>query len=315
MSSCEDSLVSIIIPVYNCEKYIEKCLESVKNQTYSNIEVIIVNDGSIDNTLNICNKFTKEDKRFKVVNQENHGVSYSRNVGIKKAKGKYIQFTDADDWLDKNMIKEMVFKIEKEASDIVICEYYNFYQSNNKTNHIKFNDYHNLTFKDLISDESTLYGGFPWNKLFKKEIITTLYDEDIHYYENLLFFLENAKNINKYSTIHKPLYTYNINENSAVHSSKYNPKKISILYALLKIVNIVDEKHSDLYKYYFISRFHENYIKCKTNNLDLSVFDNLKKYEVKFYNELKINNKLSFKKKIKLFIIKKMPHIYKILKK
>ena len=96
----QEELISIIIPIYNAEKYIERCINSLKNQTYKNIEIICINDGSTDNSLNILKRIAITDNRITIIEQENKGVSVARNKGIESAKGKYIMFLDADDWFE-----------------------------------------------------------------------------------------------------------------------------------------------------------------------------------------------------------------------
>ena len=293
--------VSIIIPVYNCDSYISRCLDSILNQTYKDIEVIIVNDGSTDNTQKILDKYAKKYKQIKVYKQKNSGVSIARNNGIKKATGYYLQFTDSDDYLEKDMIKSMVMSAEENDSDIVICEYNHVYETTKKIEYISIKDYEKYSFADLISNENTRYGGFPWNKLVKRECIKKYYDEEIGYYENLLFFLDNAKNLKKYSVVHKPLYNYFINSNSALHNKKYNIKRITSLIALEKVINNVDEKYKDFYKYHYISQYKWNVKQIKQNNInyDYSKFTILyKKYKKKLLNK----NNLDFKTKIKLYI-------------
>ena len=116
-------MVSIIIPAYNAEKYIEQCIDSIISQTYKNIEVIIVNDGSTDNTLAICEKYAKEDKRIKIVKKKNEGVSKARNDGIKIATGKYIMFIDSDDYIDDDYIEIMHKNIVEKKADLVVSNY------------------------------------------------------------------------------------------------------------------------------------------------------------------------------------------------
>ena len=113
--------ISIIIPVYNVEKYLNKCLNSVIEQTYKNIEVILIDDGSTDNSGKICDEYAKNDIRIKIIHQQNGGVSTARNNGLEHATGKYITFVDSDDYIEKEMIETMAKKIMKKNADIVIC--------------------------------------------------------------------------------------------------------------------------------------------------------------------------------------------------
>ena len=111
--------VSIVVPVYNAEKYLPKCIDSILNQTFKNFELILVNDGSKDNSLIICEDYKVSDRRIKVINKKNEGVSIARNIGINSAKGKYIMFIDSDDWIESNMVEKMYDAIQN--SDIAIC--------------------------------------------------------------------------------------------------------------------------------------------------------------------------------------------------
>lgn len=121
--------ISVIVPVYNTEKYIKKCIRSIIEQTLKEIEIIIVNDGSKDKSLEIIKDLMKQDRRIKLINKENEGVSSARNSGIKMAKGKYIQFIDSDDWIEKEFLEKMYDFAEKENVDIVVSDYYEDYSN------------------------------------------------------------------------------------------------------------------------------------------------------------------------------------------
>ena len=122
--------VSIIIPIYNAEKYIKRCIDTIINQTYKNIEIIIKNDGSTDNSINLINKYKNKDNRIIVINQKNAGVSVARNNGIKKRDGTYVMFVDIDDWIELTMVEEMVKIIKEQEVDIVRCNFFRNYEDN-----------------------------------------------------------------------------------------------------------------------------------------------------------------------------------------
>ena len=124
--------VSVIVPVYNVEKYLKRCLDSLINQTLKDIEIIVVNDGSTDNSLDILNKYAENDSRIKVIDKENSGVSDCRNIAMKQMKGKYIMFVDSDDWIDNNALEIMYTKIEEEKSDVVMCTYMREFTNHSK---------------------------------------------------------------------------------------------------------------------------------------------------------------------------------------
>ena len=117
-----DVKLSIIIPVYNCGKFLERCFDSISKQIFNDFEVIIVDDGSTDNSLDICKKYEAQDKRFRVFSIENHGSAFARNYGLKMAKGEYIGFVDADDYIDENMYSTLINTAQKEQADIVSCD-------------------------------------------------------------------------------------------------------------------------------------------------------------------------------------------------
>ena len=120
----DNYLVSIIVPIYNVEKYLDRCIQSILNQSYENLEIILVDDGSPDRSSEICDEYRKSDQRIKVVHKENGGLSDARNAGLILAKGKYIIFLDSDDYIEHTMVEDAVTVLEKNDSDIVIWGYY-----------------------------------------------------------------------------------------------------------------------------------------------------------------------------------------------
>jgi len=126
------SKISIIVPVYNVEKYLPQCLDSIINQTFTDFECICVNDGSPDNSLAILNEYAHKDKRIKVISQENRGLSFARNLGLKVVTGKYISFIDSDDFISKDFLEKLLTVAEKENSDIVYCKHKTYLSIDNK---------------------------------------------------------------------------------------------------------------------------------------------------------------------------------------
>ena len=189
--------VSIIIPVYNAEKYIEKCLNSVVSQTYNNLEIIIVNDGSKDNSKTICNQFQRLDKRIAVIdNKENHGVGFSRNCGLRAAGGDYIIFVDSDDIIDNNYVEELLKSVVIDKFDLAICRLADVYINDEeeiiKKNYRKIPE--NLT-GDFLLDyhklkPETVYLCGPVVKIYKKDIIDRqqiFFPEDLSWGEDQAF--------------------------------------------------------------------------------------------------------------------------------
>lgn len=137
-----NDLISIIVPVYNVEKYLNKCIDSIINQTYKNIEIILVDDGSTDNSGKICDEYLLRDSRIKVIHKNNGGLSSARNEGINISSGEYIGFVDSDDWVEPNMYEEMYKKILYSNADIVDCGYWKEYENKSikyiSANEVKF---------------------------------------------------------------------------------------------------------------------------------------------------------------------------------
>ena len=224
-------LISIVIPVYNAEKYLEQCLNSIKNQTYKNFEVILVNDGSDDNSENICKSFSEEDARFKYFTKSNGGASSARNFGLDNVTGDYITFIDADDWVDENHLEVLINNIKDNNSDMAISSIKKFDMSNN----FHFRMYSNqekylLNFGKMSKDEllvklpklilaSNSYK-IAVSKLFKKELVTDVrFDESIVYGEDLEFFFKIYNNINSISYIDEVTYVYRLHDERS--SSKF----------------------------------------------------------------------------------------------
>lgn len=210
-------LISIIVPIYNTEKYLERCICSIINQTYKNLEIILINDGSTDNSLEICNKFKCIDRRIIVINKENGGQGESRNLGLDIAKGKYIGFVDSDDWIELNMYEKLIKNLKLTKSDISCCDtvnpkYKNTYEPK-CNNIITFNNYEGLL-KHLES-----YGGLdqcPVNKLYKKELFTNVRFLKLTGYEDAGTIFKLFINSNKVVYESLPLYNYFYRENSTM---------------------------------------------------------------------------------------------------
>lgn len=166
-----DSLVSVIIPVYNVEECIARCIDSIINQTFKNLEIILVDDGSSDKSGKICDEYAQNDSRIKVIHKENGGVSSARNTGLDIANGEYIGFVDSDDYIDANMYECLVNSIEDSNCDIVVCGYHEVL--NDTTRDIKICEKEtSITSREgilgLIEDKT--YRGYLWNRLYKREL-------------------------------------------------------------------------------------------------------------------------------------------------
>ena len=170
--------ISVIVPVYKVEKYLHKCVDSIISQTYENLEIILVDDGSPDNCPQICDEYAKKDSRIRVIHKENEGISATRNTGIQAAQGEYIGFIDSDDYVAPQMFEKLYNAIKKHDADISIC---NFYYTDDNGNILDKDDIR-LPIKDeYISGNKVLSEKFfmdkrhywivPWNKLYRREVL------------------------------------------------------------------------------------------------------------------------------------------------
>lgn len=209
--------ISIVIPVYNIEKYLPKCLDSLVNQTFKNIEIICINDGSSDNSLKILEKYASNDKRIKIINQENQGVSVARNNGIQVATGEYIMFVDGDDWIEAETCEKIYNRITCDNSDVLLFSHYDVFPQKRKPYNLAKDCAKTLLVGDNVDDltEDIIYvPAVTWGKLYKREFITN----------NNLMFLTNLK----LSEDH--LFWYNVlaknPQISILHNNFYNYRNI-----------------------------------------------------------------------------------------
>lgn len=213
--------VSIIIPVYNTSKYLRQTLDSVLRQTFRDWELIIVDDGSTDDSGSICDEYAGKDQRIKVIHKPNGGVSSARNVGIRAAKGKYITFIDGDDFVESDFLAKMHDGMESHQADIVCCRV--VFDSFRGSWRQEAHDSSVYDRKGAIVQmlRPGTFRGWPWDKLYRKDIIAgrgILFDESLKYCEDEVFVLQYLLCIDKCVYLPDALYHYVQNENSANNS-------------------------------------------------------------------------------------------------
>lgn len=209
-------LVSIIVPIYNAEKYIHECIDSLLAQTYTNIEVILVDDGSIDNCGKICDDYASKDKRVKVIHQKNGGVSVARQTGILHATGEYSIHADPDDWVEPNMIEKLVTKAKEDDADMVICDFYR--ESNSGKHYVRQDPGIDLSVINIVRKilNGQLHGSC-WNKLLKRSSIIGIdfVPDDLCILEDALYNIRILARHIKLSYLSEAFYHYYIsNDNS-----------------------------------------------------------------------------------------------------
>ncbi|HAT4134361.1 glycosyltransferase family 2 protein [Clostridium perfringens] len=244
-------VVSVIVPVYNVEKYISKCIESIKNQTYKNIEIIFVDDGSNDNSRKIISGYMNLDKRIKYLYQHNRGPSVARNKGIDEAKGDFIIFVDSDDWINTNMIEDMLAEMKKENADIAICDY--ILETEKKSIYSdtlsKLKEINSNSIKDLLVCSDTLNS--QCNRLYKKKIIfdnKIRFDEGLTVGEDQIFNMEYITHTKNIAYIQKGFYHYRMVSNSTCR--KVHKNQIEMLEKQQEIRNRIISKWGMYDKFY-----------------------------------------------------------------
>lgn len=311
-------LISVIIPVYNVEAHLRKCLDSIINQTYKNLEIIIINDGSTDNSPFICSEFAKMDNRIIYKSRENRGVSATRNEGIELARGEYFSFIDSDDYLEPDTYEYLIGIIKEKKVDAVNYEHYITYSNYEKQHKIAEKDYGNFDCRD--SQYQLVYNvAFACNKLFSKKIIEGLkFDESILRGEDSLFARLAFSKADNVWFDSRPLYHYVQSDDSAVRGSFRKSQLTAI-------------KLYDIYNKFYSEKFPELLPKCIANLNILIVslyFDmwndkvnyrteqrQVKKVFDKYYKIAFSCKELPLKQKMKFIIFKLSPTVFCLLHK
>ena len=213
-------MLSVIIPAYNVEKYIERCINSVLNQYLKNIEIIVIDDGSKDKTSDICLKISENNKNIIYKKVQNGGCSAARNLGISMAKGKYIAFLDSDDWVDSDMYINMIEEAEKNQADIVICGFKKLDENKNLLSTVKIPKRNN---KNEYIDCTTEWFASPCNKIYKRDLLEkndikfllNIYTGEDMFFNFISFFY--SKDI---ISLDEPYYNYFMNQNSVSNNYK-----------------------------------------------------------------------------------------------
>ena len=290
----ENSLISIVIPVYNTEKCLGGCLNSIQNQTYKNFEVILVNDGSMDHSESICMDFVKVDTRFKYFTKVNGGASSARNFGLDNVTGDFITFIDADDWVDENHLEVLLNNIKENNSDMAVSSIKKFdnvrnfefrvYSKQEKylLNYNKLNREEFLVILPKLIHASNSYK-IAVSKLFKKELVTDVrFDESIVYGEDLDFFFKLYNKVNSISYVDEVTYIYRLHDESS--SSKFGQLHMEQELAIYKkMYERIEELGLPTIHYVNTLRNLLDYRKDYLDNRDLynEYFDFLEKIEKK----------------------------------
>ena len=247
----ENALISVIVPVYNTSQYLPVCIESILCQTYKNLEIILIDDGSTDSSGEICDKYAQKDPRIKVIHKKNAGVSAARNDALKIMTGEYVGFVDSDDTVSPNMYEELYLAIVRSDADIAVCGYKSFRDdfdippiSAERSDNPSIAPKEGIVaLSELLSGKS--FNSAVWNKLFKADISNALrFNENIKVAEDFLFVVDTLIRSFSVCIIDRPLYFYRARKSSIIHTS-YNEDHLTSHLSLVSAIELL--KESGLY--------------------------------------------------------------------
>ena len=280
--------MSMIVPVYNVELYLKECLDSIINQSYSNLEIILIDDGSTDSSGKICDEYAKLDKRVSVIHKANGGLSSARNCGIDVAKGEYISFVDSDDWLESNHIKDFIDKVS--PNSIVCCGFSERYknktivnspmQEERLTNLEYLDKFISSTLQAHLGKGQEFIGNFAWNKMYPKSIFRELRYPEGMQYEDIYVCIDVFKQVKFVKILPRANYNYRMREKSIVHTqTKKN---------LFDYINSKIKQENDL------SEYRDIFYKAKINTfhsiLSLAVLKAKKVIDLDVIEEKELRN-------------------------
>ena len=280
--SQEKALISIIIPVYKVEKYLEKCIQSVINQTYENLQIILVDDGSPDNCGKICDEYAKKDHRIEVIHKSNGGLSDARNKGLEIAKGEYIGFVDSDDYIEADMYEVLYNLLKQYNADVSICNFYTVSQGKisikNADNGI--NEYNRIEIlKEILLDKNIQ--SYAWNKLYKKELFDEIKYPIGKKYEDIGTTFYLLEKCNKVVVTGKSEYYY-INRQDSIVNNVTESTITDYIELIIQRYDYLEENIKEL------SSYNKDYLKriLKTAEKDIKSLNEVGDYTKKKYEEL-----------------------------
>ncbi len=316
--------ISIIVPIYNLESYIPQCIDSILSQSFTNFELILVNDGSTDNSGELCDEYARLDSRVRVIHKENGGIASSRNAGLEVARGEYIGFVDNDDYINKYMFEELFNNAIKHSSDTVVCDYLKVEEDQFIDTEVFNSDYslQNFSNKEALHfiyknmEKDTFI--YPWNKLYKRYLFDEIKYEHGNIYDDETIAHKLLYRSNKVTYIQSELYYYVKRKGSQINSP-FSTKKFGRVYALKGREEFFrNKKESELHQKalkHYMEVFFWYYYMAKTNLTDVN--KELKMLKRTFDNSiihlLKLKD-LSFRQKLMCVLFSINPAIYEFIR-
>lgn len=307
-------LISIITPVYNSEEYLDECIESVLNQTYNNIELILINDGSTDHSLEVCQKWAQKDSRIVLINKKNEGAAIARNRGLDLANGELIGFVDHDDVIDKDMYQIMYDAMEEKNTDIVMCNSYSLIDGEKrKRSYLGYEEFEagsNELIKRMLSFEKIICSSV-WSKLYRKDVIgKTRFHENITLGDDYYFNGHIYPRVENFFYCNEALYYYRIREGSLCRSDLGEH-----FFDKYKVACLLENDLGDCAKKEWIDRFKLSI--CFEILFEMMGREYTKEVKKEWqsklliqYKQLKNEVKISLKNRFKILFLGKFPNAY-----
>jgi len=271
MDKAQQPLITVAVTVYNIKDYLKRSIESVCNQTYSNLEILLVDDGSFDGSENVCDEYAKKDSRIRVIHKKNGGPSEARNIAIEQAKGEYIAFVDGDDWIEKNMYENMYLALKKANAALAVCAYKEV-----SVNHIQdpTNDVVLYFDKDealesfIKEEEDVIIQNAAWNKLFQKELLKELRFPVGKLYEEIVFTTKLLHEANRVVYLNQGYYNYVVDRMGSIMNAGVNSRiftdQIPLYYEKRKYLQSIGrEDFVNIHNYFFYKRLLLHYLELQ----------------------------------------------------
>lgn len=310
--------ISIIVPIYNVEKYLEQCINSIIEQTYQNLEIILVDDGATDNSGKICDEYLKKDNRIKVIHKQNGGLSDARNAGVEIATGDFIGFVDSDDYIEKDMYELLHRNMLKEGADISCCNRFLVYE--NKIEVYGTDEYYEVMNSSRAIEFSCMIGYIgisAYTKLYQKELFDEIRYPKGKINEDMYTTYKLFDKANKVIYDATPKYYYRQRKGSITNSKKIN---VNAIEASRELMVFVKEKYPEIMnaaiKNYIYSSIgvYDNIVKNKSKTVETQRLKNQIIEEVrKYYGILKKDKTITKQRKMQLILIRYFEKIYVLL--
>lgn len=313
----QEKKISIIVPIYNVENYLPSCIDSILKQTYENLEIILVDDGSPDNCPTICDKYEKSDDRIRVIHQKNKGLSGARNTGIENAQGEYLIFVDSDDTVEPTMVEDLYTYAEEHDCKIVACGRYYVFEDGERICKIADNENKTYSFADAMQEMNTftLFDMSAWAKIYRKELFQEIRFPEGKLSEDYYIMYKLFDLAQSVGYVAKPLYNYLQRQSSISRNKKINH---DFAYAAKEQMDFLDQKYPELkvlghtayasanltvYDFYI-----KNGVKCPKEKLQ-----EFKKAVKENISYIRKNEELSKTKRIQFELFIKCTILYKIV--